>query len=126
MCTQKPKVFCQPAEKQKENEKLRESLCKRQHTVESLRKDHERIKEENEKLQGKVERQQEENEHLTLEVYSMRNELNRYGSRGSGGPHSLFWDPGTSRQASEAKCREERYDVPKLLPFVNVDICVSI
>ncbi|XP_066466807.1 CDK5 regulatory subunit-associated protein 2 isoform X2 [Tiliqua scincoides] len=64
-------------DKQKENEKLRESLSKRQLAAESLRKDHERIKEQNEKLQSQVERQEEENERLTLEVYNVRNELNR-------------------------------------------------
>ncbi|KAJ6651810.1 hypothetical protein lerEdw1_016463 [Lerista edwardsae] len=64
-------------DKQKENEKLRHSLSKRQLAAESLRKDHERVREENEKLQSQVEKQEAENERLTLEVYNVRNELNR-------------------------------------------------
>ncbi|XP_054853986.1 CDK5 regulatory subunit-associated protein 2 isoform X1 [Eublepharis macularius] len=64
-------------DKQKENEKLRESLSKKHVLVERLHKDYERVKKENEKLQKQVGKQEEENGQLTHDVYNTRNELNR-------------------------------------------------
>ncbi|XP_048369403.1 CDK5 regulatory subunit-associated protein 2 isoform X2 [Sphaerodactylus townsendi] len=64
-------------DKQKENEKLRESLSKKHVIVERLHKDYEHVKKENEKLQKQVGKREEENGQLTHEVYNIRNELNR-------------------------------------------------
>ncbi|XP_062816395.1 CDK5 regulatory subunit-associated protein 2 isoform X2 [Anolis carolinensis] len=64
-------------DKQKENEKLRESLSKKHLVLEQLRADCERLKKENETLQKEVGKREEENGRLTDEVYSVRNELNR-------------------------------------------------
>ncbi|XP_032994100.1 CDK5 regulatory subunit-associated protein 2 [Lacerta agilis] len=64
-------------EKQKENEKLRESLSKKHLAAERLHKDYERLKKEKEKLQKQLGKQEEENGHLTHDIYSVRNELNR-------------------------------------------------
>ncbi|XP_053138531.1 CDK5 regulatory subunit-associated protein 2 isoform X3 [Hemicordylus capensis] len=64
-------------EKQKENEKLRESLSKKHFAVEHLHKEYERLEKENAKLQLQVEKREEENGRLTHEVYSVRNEVNR-------------------------------------------------
>ncbi|XP_042334956.1 CDK5 regulatory subunit-associated protein 2 isoform X2 [Sceloporus undulatus] len=64
-------------DKQKENEKLRESLSKKHLAVEQLHAECERLKKENEKLQKEARKREEENGCLTNEVYSIRNELNR-------------------------------------------------
>ncbi|XP_060106850.1 CDK5 regulatory subunit-associated protein 2 [Heteronotia binoei] len=64
-------------DKQKENEKLRESLSMKHVIVERLHKDYEHMKKENEKLQKQVSKREEENGQLTHEVYNIRNELNR-------------------------------------------------
>ncbi|CAI5794398.1 regulatory subunit-associated 2 isoform X3 [Podarcis lilfordi] len=64
-------------EKQKENEKLRESLSKKHLAAERLHKDYEHLKKEKEKLQKQLGKQEEENGHLTHDIYSVRNELNR-------------------------------------------------
>ncbi|KAL8174466.1 UNVERIFIED_CONTAM: hypothetical protein K2H54_046723, partial [Gekko kuhli] len=64
-------------DKQKENEKLCESLSVKNVIVERLHKDYECMKKENEKLQKQVGKREEENGQLTHEVYSIRNELNR-------------------------------------------------
>ncbi|XP_060126276.1 CDK5 regulatory subunit-associated protein 2 isoform X4 [Zootoca vivipara] len=64
-------------EKQKENEKLRESLSKKLLAAERLHKDYEHLKKEKEKLQKQLGKQEEENGHLTHDIYSVRNELNR-------------------------------------------------
>ncbi|XP_060613297.2 CDK5 regulatory subunit-associated protein 2 isoform X1 [Anolis sagrei] len=64
-------------DKQKENEKLRESLSKKHLALEQLHADCERLRKENETLQKEVRKREEENGRLTDEVYSVRNELNR-------------------------------------------------
>ncbi|XP_077161425.1 CDK5 regulatory subunit-associated protein 2 isoform X2 [Paroedura picta] len=64
-------------DKQKENEKLRESLSTKHAIIERLHKDYERMKKENEKLQKQAGKREEENGQLTCEVYNIRNELNR-------------------------------------------------
>ncbi|KAM7143946.1 CDK5 regulatory subunit-associated protein 2 isoform 2-T2 [Macrochelys suwanniensis] len=64
-------------DKQKENEKLRESLSKKNAIIEHLHKDYECFKKENEKLQKQIGKKEDENRHLTHEIYSSRNELNR-------------------------------------------------
>ncbi|XP_027733661.1 CDK5 regulatory subunit-associated protein 2 isoform X3 [Empidonax traillii] len=64
-------------DKQKENEKLRESLSKKSAIIEHLQEDHECIKKENEKLQKQVCQKEDEIRYLTCQIYSSRNELNR-------------------------------------------------
>ncbi|XP_026542537.1 CDK5 regulatory subunit-associated protein 2 [Notechis scutatus] len=65
------------AEKQKENEVLRESLTQEHLAVECLQKDHEHLKEENEKLREQVGKGEVKNEGLTHEIYNVKNELIR-------------------------------------------------
>ncbi|XP_071430398.1 CDK5 regulatory subunit-associated protein 2 isoform X2 [Pithys albifrons albifrons] len=64
-------------DKQKENEKLRESLSKKNAIIEHLQEDHECIKKENEKLQKQICQKEDEIRYLTCQIYSSRNELNR-------------------------------------------------
>ncbi|XP_062446903.1 CDK5 regulatory subunit-associated protein 2 isoform X2 [Rhea pennata] len=64
-------------DKQKENEKLRESLSKKNAIIEHLHKDYECIKKENERLQKQICKKEDEARYLTREIYSSRNELNR-------------------------------------------------
>ncbi|XP_027585696.2 CDK5 regulatory subunit-associated protein 2 isoform X1 [Pipra filicauda] len=64
-------------DKQKENEKLRESLSKKSAIIEHLQEDHECIKKENEKLQKQICQKEDEIRYLTCQIYSSRNELNR-------------------------------------------------
>lgn len=71
-------VFLLVSDKQKENEKLRESLSKKDAILEHLHEDHECIKKENEKLQKQICQKEDEIRYLTCQIYSSRNELNRY------------------------------------------------
>ncbi|XP_059342467.1 CDK5 regulatory subunit-associated protein 2 isoform X1 [Ammospiza nelsoni] len=64
-------------DKQKENEKLRESLSKKDAVIEHLHEDHECMKKENEKLQKQICQKEDEIRYLTCQIYSSRNELNR-------------------------------------------------
>ncbi|XP_056361200.1 CDK5 regulatory subunit-associated protein 2 isoform X2 [Oenanthe melanoleuca] len=64
-------------DKQKENEKLRESLSKKNAIIEHLQEDHECVKKENEKLQKQMCQKEDEIRYLTCQIYSSRNELNR-------------------------------------------------
>ncbi|XP_068770471.1 CDK5 regulatory subunit-associated protein 2 isoform X3 [Struthio camelus] len=64
-------------DKQKENEKLRESLSKKNAIIEHLHEDYECIKKENERLQKQIGKKEDETRYLTREIYSSRNELNR-------------------------------------------------
>ncbi|NXJ11627.1 CK5P2 protein, partial [Odontophorus gujanensis] len=64
-------------DKQKENEKLRESLSKKNAIIEHLHEDYECIKKENERLQKQIGKKEDETIYLTCEIYSSRNELNR-------------------------------------------------
>ncbi|XP_035745926.1 CDK5 regulatory subunit-associated protein 2 isoform X2 [Egretta garzetta] len=64
-------------DKQKENEKLRESLSKKNVIIEHLHEDYERIKKENERLQKQIGQKEDETRYLTCQIYSSRNELNR-------------------------------------------------
>ncbi|XP_030142315.4 CDK5 regulatory subunit-associated protein 2 isoform X2 [Taeniopygia guttata] len=64
-------------DKQKENEKLRESLSKKNAIIEHLHEDHECTKKENEKLQKQICQKEDEIRYLTCQIYSSRNELNR-------------------------------------------------
>lgn len=66
------------SDKQKENEKLRESLSKKNAIIEHLHEDYECIKKENERLQKQIGKKEDETRYLTCEIYSSRNELNRY------------------------------------------------
>nr|XP_009933699.1 PREDICTED: CDK5 regulatory subunit-associated protein 2 [Opisthocomus hoazin] len=64
-------------DKQKENEKLRESLSKKNAIIEHLHEDYECIKKENERLQKQIGQKEDDIRYLTCQVYSSRNELNR-------------------------------------------------
>ncbi|XP_063000952.1 CDK5 regulatory subunit-associated protein 2 isoform X1 [Elgaria multicarinata webbii] len=76
-------------DKQKENEKLRESLSQKELAVQHLQKDCERLGKENEKLQKQVGKQEDENGRLTHEVYNVRNELNRLQAELNAKQHQL-------------------------------------
>ncbi|KFO92511.1 CDK5 regulatory subunit-associated protein 2, partial [Buceros rhinoceros silvestris] len=64
-------------DKQKENEKLRESISKKNAIIEHLHEDYECIKRENERLQKQIGQKEDETRYLTCQIYSSRNELNR-------------------------------------------------
>ncbi|XP_009579281.1 PREDICTED: CDK5 regulatory subunit-associated protein 2, partial [Fulmarus glacialis] len=64
-------------DKQKENEKLRESLSKKNAVIEHLREAYECIKKENGRLQKQIGQKEDETRYLTCQIYSSRNELNR-------------------------------------------------
>ncbi|XP_069729705.1 CDK5 regulatory subunit-associated protein 2 isoform X6 [Phaenicophaeus curvirostris] len=64
-------------DKQKENEKLRETLSKKNALIEHLHEDYECIKKENERLQKQIGQKEDETRYLTCQIYSSRNELNR-------------------------------------------------
>ncbi|XP_009474049.1 PREDICTED: CDK5 regulatory subunit-associated protein 2 [Nipponia nippon] len=64
-------------DKQKENEKLRESLSKKNAIIEHLHEDYECIKKENERLHKQIGQKEDETRYLTCQIYSSRNELNR-------------------------------------------------
>ncbi|NXY75128.1 CK5P2 protein, partial [Glareola pratincola] len=64
-------------DKQKENEKLRESLSKKNAIIEHLHEDYECIKKENGRLQKQISQKEDETRYLTCQIYSSRNELNR-------------------------------------------------
>ncbi|XP_074871228.1 CDK5 regulatory subunit-associated protein 2 isoform X2 [Carettochelys insculpta] len=76
-------------DKQKENEKLRESLSKKNAIIEHLHQDYECIKKENEVLQKQIGKKEDENRHLTHEIYSSRNELNRLQTEMNAKQHQL-------------------------------------
>ncbi|KAG2469928.1 MYOME protein, partial [Polypterus senegalus] len=64
-------------DKQKENEKLKESLAKKNAKLEHLRNEYERLKKENIYLKNKADTNTEENKHLKDVLYHSRNEINR-------------------------------------------------
>uniref|UniRef100_A0A5F8HL38 CDK5 regulatory subunit-associated protein 2 n=1 Tax=Monodelphis domestica TaxID=13616 RepID=A0A5F8HL38_MONDO len=64
-------------DKQKENEKLRESLSRKTVIIEHLQRDYECVKQENERLQKQVSEKEKDNRHLTHAIYSSHHELNR-------------------------------------------------
>uniref|UniRef100_A0A8C8SPC5 CDK5 regulatory subunit-associated protein 2 n=1 Tax=Pelusios castaneus TaxID=367368 RepID=A0A8C8SPC5_9SAUR len=76
-------------DKQKENEKLRESLSKKNAIIEHLHEDYECVKKENERLQKQIGKKEDENRHLTHEIYSSRNELNRLQTEMNTKQHQL-------------------------------------
>ncbi|XP_019396200.1 PREDICTED: CDK5 regulatory subunit-associated protein 2 isoform X1 [Crocodylus porosus] len=76
-------------DKQKENEKLRESLSKKSAVIEHLHKDYDCVKKENERLQKQISKKEDENRHLTHEIYSNRNELNRLQTELNSKQHQL-------------------------------------
>ncbi|KAM6297144.1 CDK5 regulatory subunit-associated protein 2 [Aegotheles albertisi] len=65
-------------DKQKENEKLRENLSKKNAIIEHLHEDYECIKKENERLQKQIGQKEDETRYLTCQIYSSRNELNSH------------------------------------------------
>lgn len=71
-------MFLLVSDKQKENEKLRESISKKNAIIEHLHEDYECIKRENERLQKQIGQKEDETRYLTCQIYSSRNELNRY------------------------------------------------
>nr|XP_020846255.1 CDK5 regulatory subunit-associated protein 2 isoform X4 [Phascolarctos cinereus] len=64
-------------DKQKENEKLRESLSRKTVIIEHLQRDYECVKQDNERLQKQVSEKEKDNRHLTHAIYSSHHELNR-------------------------------------------------
>ncbi|XP_036605442.1 CDK5 regulatory subunit-associated protein 2 isoform X2 [Trichosurus vulpecula] len=64
-------------DKQKENEKLRESLSRKTVIIEHLQRDYECVKQENERLHKQVSEKEKDNRHLTHAIYSSHHELNR-------------------------------------------------
>ncbi|KAM8796660.1 LOW QUALITY PROTEIN: CDK5 regulatory subunit-associated protein 2 [Eudromia elegans] len=76
-------------DKQKENEKLRESISKKNAIIEHLHKDYECIKKENERLQKLIGKKEDETRYLTREIYSSRNELNRLQTEANVKQHQL-------------------------------------
>ncbi|XP_074067818.1 CDK5 regulatory subunit-associated protein 2 isoform X3 [Macrotis lagotis] len=64
-------------DKQKENEKLRESLSRKTVIIEHLQRDYECVKKENERLQKLISEKEKDNRHLTQVIYSSHHELNR-------------------------------------------------
>uniref|UniRef100_A0A8C4SQ80 Myomegalin-like n=1 Tax=Erpetoichthys calabaricus TaxID=27687 RepID=A0A8C4SQ80_ERPCA len=64
-------------DKQKENEKLKESLAKKNAKLEHVRNEYERLKKENMYLKNKADNSTEENKHLKDVLYHSRNEINR-------------------------------------------------
>ncbi|XP_065504651.1 CDK5 regulatory subunit-associated protein 2 [Caloenas nicobarica] len=77
-------------DKQKENEKLRESLSKKNAIIEHLQEDYECIKKENERLQKQIGQKDDETRYLTCQIYSSRNELNRLQTEINVKQHQLF------------------------------------
>ncbi|XP_058861725.1 myomegalin-like isoform X3 [Acipenser ruthenus] len=67
-------------DKQKENEKLRESLAKRNSKLEYLRNEYEHVKKEAVRLENKFRGSLEENEHLKEALHHSRDEINRLQS----------------------------------------------
>lgn len=65
------------ADKQKENEKLRESLSRKAANLELLQRAYACVKEENERLQREVCEQERHNQQLLQEACSSRSELSR-------------------------------------------------
>ncbi|XP_010209631.1 PREDICTED: CDK5 regulatory subunit-associated protein 2, partial [Tinamus guttatus] len=76
-------------DKQKENEKLRESISKKNAIIEHLHQDYECIKKENERLQKLIGKKEDETRYLTREIYSSRNELNRLQTEANVKQHQL-------------------------------------
>eukprot|EP00062_Callorhinchus_milii_P017176 gi/632969256/ref/XP_007900989.1/ PREDICTED: myomegalin-like isoform X3 [Callorhinchus milii] len=64
-------------DKQRENEKLKESLSKRNVTIEHLRSECERVRREQGRLQAKASSGHEENKRLTDELHQSCDEINR-------------------------------------------------
>lgn len=81
-------LFC--ADKQKENEKLRESLARRTAKLEQSRKECEALRQENSRLQEKLELSSQENSQLQDTLHSCKEELHRY-------KHAHIMQPGTSQ-----------------------------
>lgn len=65
------------ADKQKKNEKLRESLSRKAASLELLQREYARVKGENERLQSEVCEQERHNQQLLQEAYSSRCELSK-------------------------------------------------
>ncbi|XP_029395947.1 CDK5 regulatory subunit-associated protein 2 isoform X3 [Mus pahari] len=64
-------------DKQKENEKLRESLARKAESLEHLQLEYTSVREENERLQRDISEKERHNQELTQEVCSSRQELSR-------------------------------------------------
>ncbi|KAJ1145373.1 hypothetical protein NDU88_011662 [Pleurodeles waltl] len=73
-------LLARGSNKQKENEKLRESLSKKSFMVDHLHSEYERVQKENEMLQIKLKEKDDEVKHLIQEVCGSRNEINRLQS----------------------------------------------
>lgn len=64
-------------DKQKESEKLRESLARKAESLEQLQLEYTSVREENERLQRDIIEKERHNQELTEEVCSSRQELSR-------------------------------------------------
>ncbi|XP_064147604.1 CDK5 regulatory subunit-associated protein 2 isoform X2 [Loxodonta africana] len=64
-------------DKQKENEKLRESLSRKTANLEHLQQEYASVKGENERLQKEVGEKERHNQQLVQEIYNSRSELSR-------------------------------------------------
>lgn len=64
-------------EKQKENEKLRESLARKTESLEHLQLEYASVREENERLRRDISEKERQNQQLTQEVCSSLQELSR-------------------------------------------------
>lgn len=66
------------ADKQRENEKLIESLSRKAASLEHLQLEYTSVKEENERLQRDISEKDRHNQQLTQEICSSRQELGRW------------------------------------------------
>lgn len=67
-----------PSDKQKENEKLRETLARRTAKLEQSRKECEALRQENGQLQERLEHSSRENSQLQDSLHRSREDLHRY------------------------------------------------
>ena len=71
-------MFLIPSDKQKENEKLRETLARRTAKLEQSRRECEALRQENSRLQERLELSSQENSQLQESLHFSKEELHRY------------------------------------------------
>lgn len=71
-------IFFIPPDKQKENEKLRETLSRRTAKLEQSRKECEDLRQENQRLLERLEHSSQENSQLQDSLHYSKEELHRY------------------------------------------------
>lgn len=80
------------ADKQKENEKLRESLSRKAASLELLQREYACVKGDNERLQSEVRERERHTQQLLREVCSSRSELSRWAQApGVGSVRGRCW-----------------------------------